>query len=75
MRKEFVERFLLAARRSLTAVVEERAAALGGPPPLPAEDFAIAIAALANGLAIERLFDRENVPEDLLVRVIEKLAA
>lgn len=53
-------------RGALTAVIEERAQALDRDLPLPAEQLAVAINALANGLAIEALLAPDEVPDELM---------
>lgn len=73
-RRHFAERFLRATRRALAQVVERRYAALGADPPLPPDQLATVIAALTNGMVIERLFDPAAVPEELLGRGIALMA-
>lgn len=42
---------------------------------LPAEQLAVAVLALSNGVAIESLIDPDAVPQDLLGRLLERLIA
>jgi AcrR family transcriptional regulator len=67
-RAHFAERFLRAARRPLAQVIERRFESLGLDPPMPAEELALCVDALANGIVIERLFDPDAVADDLLGR-------
>jgi len=57
-------------RDALVGVIEARAADLGGPPPIPAEQIAIGINALANGLALDSLVDEQAVPSELFSTLI-----
>jgi AcrR family transcriptional regulator len=67
-RAHFAERFLRAARRPLAALIERRYESLGVDPPMPPDELAVCIDALANGMVIERLFDPDAVGGDLLGR-------
>lgn len=69
LRPEFVKH-RRALRRALGDTLEQLADAFGLELPLPAEHLALAINALANGLASERLVDERGVPEDLFERVL-----
>lgn len=60
-------------RDALVRVIEDRAADLGGEPPIAPEHLAIGINALANGLALDALVDPEAVPEDLFSTLISLL--
>jgi AcrR family transcriptional regulator len=72
-RARFAEQFLRAARRLLTGVIERRYEDLQVDPPMSPEELAICIDALANGMLIERLFDREAISDDLLGRAVALL--
>jgi AcrR family transcriptional regulator len=45
----------------------------GWSPPLPADELAIIVNALANGIALERLTDPEGVPDDLYEKALALL--
>ena|SRR5947209_7134641 len=62
-------------RQALAELIDERAAVLGGEPPIPAESLARALNALANGIMLDRLIEPEGVPDDLLEQVVELLVA
>ncbi len=66
---EFVKREQ-GMRDALAGVIEARAADLGGEPPMPAEQLATGINALANGLALDTLLDEQSVPEELFSTLI-----
>ena len=72
MRAEFVRR-----RRALHGVIAEaltrRAGELGVTLPLPAEQIAVPIEALMNGLAFNRVIDPESVPDGLFGLVMSRL--
>ena len=69
-RRAFADRFLRRSRDVLGRVATERLEEAGLEPPLSPEELGAVIGALANGMAIERLFDPGSVPEDLLGRAI-----
>jgi len=71
LRERFRERFLLRVRAVVTPLVEERAGP--GVCAARAEEIAIAVDALANGMILERLFDPDGVPDDLLGRALAAL--
>jgi AcrR family transcriptional regulator len=60
-----------ALRRAFERVIEQQAADAGAELPVPAADIALAITALGNGLALERLADPRGVPD----RVFAELPA
>ena len=70
---------LRAQRRSLLAAVEQGVAqhadSAGAALPLPARDLAVVIMALANGLALERMLAPEDVPDELMGRVLALLVS
>jgi AcrR family transcriptional regulator len=72
-RAHFAERFLRATRRLLAGVIQQRYASLDADPPMAPEELATCIAALTNGMVIERLFDPRGVREDLLGRGVSLL--
>jgi AcrR family transcriptional regulator len=57
-------------RRALAKVMEERAAAFGVELPIAAEDLALGIIALANGLSLEHAVEARNVPDELLGQLV-----
>jgi AcrR family transcriptional regulator len=66
-----------AARREQLAevadIITEHANASGDPLPLPADQMAIAVEALSQGIALHSLIDPDGVPDDLLGRVYSLL--
>jgi AcrR family transcriptional regulator len=50
-------------------IITEHANSSGDPLPLPAEQMAIAVQALSQGIALHTLVDPKSVPDDLLGRV------
>jgi len=63
LRERFRERFLLRVRETITPLLQER---FGIEDRDRAMRIAIALDALGNGMILERLFDRDGVPDDLL---------
>jgi len=53
-------------REAVVALLEENAAAMEIPMPLPPERMAVALEALANGIAFAKLADERGVPDDLV---------
>lgn len=53
--------------------LQERAAASSFELPLPAEQIAVGIGALINGLAFERVIDPESVPDELFGLMLSRL--
>lgn len=53
-------------RAALADLFEQRLNARGGSAPVPADHLALAVLALANGLAAEELADPGSVPDELL---------
>jgi AcrR family transcriptional regulator len=74
LRKEFTKR-----RRAVQAVIaagiERQSAALGIEPQMPPEQVALAVGALVNGLAFERVIDPDSVPDELFGRLVSGLIA
>jgi AcrR family transcriptional regulator len=64
LRPEFASRFA-ALRETTTRLIAAEAEAAGVELPLEAEQIAIAVNALTNGIALEHLADPEGVPIDL----------
>ncbi len=67
------ERFAMsfgAIRLTLGRIIAESAERDGIRLPLPANDLAIAIKALGNGLALEKVIDPEGVPDDLFGAIL-----
>jgi AcrR family transcriptional regulator len=72
LRPRFAARF--AALRDATARMLEREAREGGwELPLPASELAIAVNALTNGIAMEKLADPEAVPDEAYARALGML--
>jgi AcrR family transcriptional regulator len=69
-RQQLVKR-TRALRSAFERVIQQQAAHAGTELPIPAADIALAIAALGNGLALERLADPRGVPD----RVFSELPA
>ena len=55
-----------AQRQAVVAMLNENATDMEIPMPFPAERMAVALEALANGIAFAKLADEEGVPDDLL---------
>jgi AcrR family transcriptional regulator len=72
LRAEHAERFA-ALRRALGGLVEEQARRLGRSLRLSSEEVGAAVVALADGLALQRLADREAFSDDLLATLITTL--
>jgi AcrR family transcriptional regulator len=62
-------------RTAIAETLDERAARLGIPLALPAEELAMVLIALTNGFAVERLADPDGVPPDLYDRALDLLLA
>lgn len=60
-------------REALIDQIESRFAAAGTKPPLPAEQLALAISGLVNGLGMEEIADPGAVPDALLGAALELL--
>ncbi len=60
-------------RDALTTTLDRRARSLGVEPPLPADQLALLITALVNGLAVEELAEPGIVPTDLLADALPLL--
>ena len=72
LRPEFAARF--GALRDATArLIADEAAAAGVDLPLDAEEIAVAVNALTNGIALEHLADPEAVPVELYGRLLSLL--
>jgi AcrR family transcriptional regulator len=74
MRPQVAERFA-SVRARLTKLIADGVREFGLELEMPAEELAIAIDALADGIARQKLADPEAVPDDLLGRVIALLVA
>ena len=55
-----------AQREAVVAMLQENAAAMEIPMSLPPERMAVALEALANGIAFAKLADEQGVPDDLV---------
>jgi AcrR family transcriptional regulator len=62
-------------RAAIAETLGERAAELGTPLALPADELATVLIALTNGFAVERLADPRPVPEDLYARALDLFLA
>lgn len=76
--RELVKR-TRAFREAIRRLIEDQALHAGVEPSVPAEEIALAITALGNGLALERLADPQSVPDraflDLPALIIAGVAA
>jgi len=75
IRKQFARRFVTAGRAEITALIDEQVARHALVLPLPANELALLLSALVNGLLIERLFDPDGVPDDLIDRAFSLLTS
>jgi AcrR family transcriptional regulator len=73
VRRAVGSRFFRTARATLTDVIERILDDADVTPSIPPQHLAIAVDALANGLALERLFTPDEVPDTLLGDVLELL--
>jgi AcrR family transcriptional regulator len=62
-----------AEMKVIAEAIERQTAAAGVELPLPAEQVAVGIGALVNGLAFERVLDPDSVPDDLFGLIISRL--
>jgi AcrR family transcriptional regulator len=62
-------------RAAIAETLGDRAARLGIPLALPADELATLLIALTNGFAVERLADPRAVPDDLYARALDLLLA
>ena len=67
-RARFRERFIVPARERTRALLEEADAAAFSP-----DELATVVNALTNGMLLERLFDPDGVPGELLTRALRVL--
>ena len=67
-RRELVKR-TRALRDAMTRLIETQAARAGAEPSIPAADIALALTALGNGLALERLADPRGVPDQSFIEL------
>ena len=72
LRPKFAERHGK-LRSAIAEVLAERAARLGLPLALPADQLATVLIALTNGMAVEQLADPDGVPKDLYGRALDLL--
>jgi AcrR family transcriptional regulator len=73
---KFRARFVAGRRKfkaALTNALEERIAALGVQPGLPAEHLALLVTALVNGLSVDELTEPGTVPDGLLGEAVSAL--
>jgi AcrR family transcriptional regulator len=67
-RRELAKR-TRALRRAVAKLIESQATDTGVELPLPPEEIALALTALGNGLALERLADPLSVPDHAFIRL------
>jgi AcrR family transcriptional regulator len=72
LRGEFVKQ-REAEVKIIAEAVEHQTAAAGVELPLPAEQVAVGIGALINGLAFERVLDPDSVPDELFGLILSRL--
>jgi AcrR family transcriptional regulator len=72
LRSEFVKQ-RAAEVKVIAEAIERQTAAAGVQLPLPAEQVAVGIGALINGLAFERVLDPDSVPDDLFGLILSRL--
>lgn len=72
LREEFVKQ-REAEVRIIAEAVEREIAKAGVELPLPAEQVAVGIGALINGLAFERVLDPDSVPDELFGLILSRL--
>jgi AcrR family transcriptional regulator len=72
LREEFVKQ-REAEMKIIAEAVESQTAAAGVELPLPAEQVAVGIGALINGLAFERTLDPASVPDELFGLILSRL--
>ena len=72
LRPKFAERHAK-LRSAIAEVLADRAARLGLPLALPADQLATVLIALTNGMAVEALADPRSVPEDLYGQALDLL--
>ena len=73
LRRRFAERFMRPGRAAITAMVEQRVADTGVRLPIPAAHVAVVVHALMNGMMLERLFDAEAAPAELIAWALTTL--
>ncbi len=67
-RRELVKR-TRALRAAMTRLIETQAARVGVDLQIPAADVALALTALGNGLALERLADPSDIPDQAFIEL------
>jgi AcrR family transcriptional regulator len=72
LRGEFVKQ-RTAEVKIITEAIERQTAAAGVELPLPAEQVAVGIGALINGLAFERVLDPDSMPDELFGLIVSRL--
>jgi AcrR family transcriptional regulator len=75
LRKRFTERFIRPGREAIAAMVEQHASEAAIDLQIPHHEVATIVHALFNGLLLERLFDPEGAPKELLVYGLAMLEA
>jgi AcrR family transcriptional regulator len=73
LRRHFTERFMRPGRAAITAMVQQRAAHTNLRLPIPADQVAVVVHALMNGMMLERLFDAEGAPAELVAWALTTL--
>ena len=69
-RSELVTRYR-GLRERIVAIMGRRAEELGIEPPLPLDEIALMTFAMANGAALERVLEPDEVPDDLYGKMLE----
>jgi AcrR family transcriptional regulator len=74
LRAEFSKR-RLAIQTVLAEMIERQRAELGVQIPIAADQVAVALGALINGLAFERVIDPQSVPDELFGLIVSRLVS
>src|SRR5205807_4125098 len=72
LREEFSKR-RLAIQGVLAEMIERQCEELGVQIPIAAEQVAVALSALINGLAFERVIDPDSVPDELFGLIVSRV--
>ena len=74
LREEFGKR-RVAIQKVLAEMIERQCAELGLQIPIAAEQVAVALGAMINGLAFERVIDPDSVPDELFGLIISRMVS
>jgi AcrR family transcriptional regulator len=72
LREEFSKR-RLAIQKVIAEAIERQSASLGLQLPMPAEQIAVGVGALINGMAFERVIDPGSVSDELFGLIVSRL--